>query len=73
VLLDVSILRVELIFTTKRTTTAWGLRRRLRLLSVVAPLLALCSCEQFVLLSCACACDLLISLRIPMAQPQEYE
>jgi len=33
-----------------------------RLLSVVAPLLALCSCEWFVLLSCACACDLLIFL-----------
>jgi len=33
-----------------------------RLLSVVAPLplLALCSCEWFVLLSCACACDLFI-------------
>jgi len=27
---------------------------------VVAPLLALCSCEWFVLLWCACACDLLI-------------
>jgi len=40
-------------------------RRRLGLLSVVAPLLALCSCEwfvllSFVLLSCACACDLLL-------------
>jgi len=35
-------------------------RRRLRLLSVIAPLLALCSCEWFVLLSCACAYDLLI-------------
>jgi len=30
------------------------------LLSVAAPLLALCSCEWFVLLSCACARDLLI-------------
>ena len=28
--------------------------------SVVAPLLALRSCEWFLLLSCACACDLLI-------------
>jgi len=32
------------------------------LLSVVAPLLALCSCEWFVLLQCACACDLLTFL-----------
>jgi len=31
-----------------------------RRLGVVAPLLTLCSCEWFVLLSCACACDLLI-------------
>jgi len=42
-----------------------GIIRRPRLLSVVAPLLALCSCEWFVLLSCvllSCAyvCDLLI-------------
>jgi len=41
---------------------SWGPRRRLRLLSVVAPLLALCSCECRVLLSCAFACDLLIFL-----------
>jgi len=44
----------------------WGRRRRLRLLSVVAPLLALCSCEWFVLLSCACACDLLIFWPYPL-------
>jgi len=37
---------------------SWGRRRRLRLLSVAALLLVLCSCEWFVLLSCAC--DLLI-------------
>jgi len=45
---------------------SWGRRRRLRLLSVVVPLLALCSCEWFVLLSCvllSCACDLLICLQ----------
>ena len=30
---------------------------------VVAPLLALCSCEWFVLLSCVCACDLFIVCR----------
>ena len=46
------------------------LRQRLRLVSVVAPLLALCSCEWFVLLSCvllscACVCDLLIFLDSP--------
>jgi len=44
---------------------SWGRRGRLRLFSVVVPLLALCSCEWFVLLSrvllsCACACDLLV-------------
>jgi len=46
------------------------LHTRLRLLSVVAPLLALCSCEWFVLLSRvllsrACARDLAARLRQP--------
>jgi len=48
------------------TRRSWGLRRRPRLLSVVVPLLALCLCGWFVLLSCACACGLLIS-RPPLA------
>jgi len=46
-----------------QTDNTRGRRRQLRLLSVVASLLAPCSCEWFVLLSCvllscACACDL---------------
>ena len=32
----------------------------------VAPLLALCSCEWFVLLSCVCACGLLIFWHLPI-------